>query len=434
MSSDDESDEDSNENDIEGEVNQLLEKGDNETKKVLLADCEETIIPRSVGDSSATPRYGSAPVYIINGKPTPVAHHSHYAFRNVDLQHLSYYEYSGIISVVLKRTHSSTISSSSVNDALVSKDSANNIPMSEKKGRKRNETFDFDNRHPLHATYTQRLRSLQQTPVLAGGPPPRYPGPRPLNPSKNLLKQADQYACYIMTAFCPWNVQTLLPNLDPTWMGLREFMRQLNGDGGKRSPTFLERSRDKLIQNVTQNLSVNSKNKRMMTAWRNKSSTHWNGEPDWLGDFQQRINKEEAPQFMQQHEQHQAVKDIDSIRIACGVIDEESLIEQARHDKALSNYIQNSLTALENIFEPQLSRTNGENNTNNYMLQVYSRDPNFPTYKNIQSELKKNWITESSATKKKEGRKAFNIRYPVTKKSPYNYQQQRLLDQMATFP
>lgn len=75
-------------------------------------------------------------------------------------------------------------------------------------------------------------------------------------------------------------------------------MRQLNGDGGKRAPTFLERSRDKLIQNVTQNLSINSKNKRMMTAWQNKSNTppqHWNGEPDWSGDFQQRINKEEAP-------------------------------------------------------------------------------------------------------------------------------------------
>ena len=83
LSSDDESDEDSNENDIESDVSQLPEKDDNEIKKVPLEDCEETIIPRSVGDSSATPRYGSAPVYIINGKPTPVAHHTHYAYRNV---------------------------------------------------------------------------------------------------------------------------------------------------------------------------------------------------------------------------------------------------------------------------------------------------------------------------------------------------------------
>ena len=67
----------------------------------------------------------------------------------------------------------------------------------------RNETCDLDQRHPLHTTHTQRLRSLQQTPVLAGGPPPRYPGPRPSNPTKNWLKQADKYACYIATAFCP---------------------------------------------------------------------------------------------------------------------------------------------------------------------------------------------------------------------------------------
>lgn len=285
-SSDDESDKDSGNSDVNVEVDQPPEKGNNEVKRIGLEDCEETIIPRSVADSSATPRYGSAPVFVIDGKPTPVAHHTHYAFRNVDLQHLSYYEYTGIISVVQKRISPSQNSSSSVNDDLVSNGSADNFSTSEKKGRKRNETFYFDNRHLLHATYTQRLRSLQQTPVLAGGPPPRYPGPRPLNPSKNWLKQADQYACYIMTVFCPWNVRTLLPNLDPTWMGLGEFIRQLNGDGGKRESTFLERSRDLLIQNVTHNLSINSKNKRMMMAWRNKSSTHWNREPNWSGDFQ----------------------------------------------------------------------------------------------------------------------------------------------------
>jgi chromosomal replication initiation ATPase DnaA len=99
----------------------------------------------------------------------------------------------------------------------------------------------------------------------------------------------------------------------------------------------------------------------------------------------------------------------------------------------MSDYIQNSLTALEKLFEPGLSRTNGENNTNNYLLQVYYRDPSFLTYKSIQSELKKKWITVSYETQEKEGQKAFNIRDPVTKKSPYNYQQQRLLDQMATY-
>jgi hypothetical protein len=90
LSSDDDSDEDSNENDIEGEVDQLREKSDNENKKVPLKDCKETIVPRSVGDSSTKPRYGSASVYIINGKSTPVAHHTHYAFRNVDLQQVYY--------------------------------------------------------------------------------------------------------------------------------------------------------------------------------------------------------------------------------------------------------------------------------------------------------------------------------------------------------
>jgi hypothetical protein len=119
-------------------------------------------------------------------------------------------------------------------------------------------------------------------------------------------------------------------------------MKQLNGDGGKRAPTFLERSRDKLIQNVTRNLLINSKNKRMMMVWRNKSITHMNGEPDWSGDFQQCISKEEAPQFMDQNAQDQVTKDIDSFRTACGVIDEDSLIDQVRHDKTMADFIDNS--------------------------------------------------------------------------------------------
>jgi hypothetical protein len=327
---------------------------------------------------------------MINGKPTSIAHHTHYAFRNGDLQHLFYYEYTGIITVVLKPVSTSGKSNSSSVDDQISNVCTDNSSPSEKKGRKRNETFDLDQRHPLHTTHTQRLRSLQQTPVLAGGPPPRYPGPRPANKTKNWLKQADKYACYIIIAFCPLNIQTLLPNFDPTWIGLVEFMKQLNGDGGKRAPTFLERSRDELIQNVTRNLSINSKNKRMMTVWRNKSSTHWNGEPDWSGDFQQRISKEEAPQFMNRNAQDQATKDIDSLCTACGVIDEDSLIDQARHDKTMADFIDNSLTTLGNLFEPGLSKTNNDaNNENNFLLQVYTRDQNFQTNKKIQSELKK---------------------------------------------
>jgi hypothetical protein len=118
---------------------------------------------------------------MINGKPTSIAHHTHYAFRNGDLQHLFYYEYTGIITVVLKPVSTSGKSNSSSVDDQISNVCTDNSSPSEKKGRKRNETFDLDQRHPLHTTHTQRLRSLQQTPVLAGGPPPRYPGPRPAN-------------------------------------------------------------------------------------------------------------------------------------------------------------------------------------------------------------------------------------------------------------
>jgi hypothetical protein len=45
---------------------------------------------------------------------------------------------------------------------------------------------------------------------------------------------------------------------------------------------------------------------------------------------------------MDQNAQDQATKDIDSFRTACGVIDEDSLIDQARHDKTMADFIDNS--------------------------------------------------------------------------------------------
>lgn len=63
---------------------------------------DETILPKTINDSFKQPRYGSAPIYIINGVPTPVAQDIHNAYRGPHLKHLSFYEYVGIVSILKK--------------------------------------------------------------------------------------------------------------------------------------------------------------------------------------------------------------------------------------------------------------------------------------------------------------------------------------------
>ena len=66
----------------------------------------ESVFPVAYEKSSKINKYGSAPVYIIGGVPTPIAQDEHYACRGNDLKILSLYEYSSIISVIKKDNRS----------------------------------------------------------------------------------------------------------------------------------------------------------------------------------------------------------------------------------------------------------------------------------------------------------------------------------------
>ena len=72
-------------------------------------DCEcvsavefESVFPVAYEKSSKVNKYGSAPVYVVNGIPTPISQDEHYAYRGTELRFLSLYEYASLISIIKK--------------------------------------------------------------------------------------------------------------------------------------------------------------------------------------------------------------------------------------------------------------------------------------------------------------------------------------------
>jgi len=124
-----------------------------------------------------------------------VPQYVHYQFRGVQLRDFCLYDYAGCVTVVKKKP-------------AVPDQNTNT-------GRQQNKTIQFDSRHPLSETYEQRLRSKQFIPILAGAPPPPYPG----TPKTSSLWRAaaKRYAQYMLCAFVPWDLETLAPPMELTW-------------------------------------------------------------------------------------------------------------------------------------------------------------------------------------------------------------------------
>ena len=60
-------------------------------------------------------------------------------------------------------------------------------------------------KHPLHLTHVMRARSKRCVPILAGAPPPKPP--KHFTTAKHMA-EADKFAQYMLTLFCPWDLHT----------------------------------------------------------------------------------------------------------------------------------------------------------------------------------------------------------------------------------
>ena len=261
----DDSDFESHSADEEREEEDILENRDD-----LQADGAEEQTDRGRG------KFGSAQIFRVGDRAVPVAQHVHYRYRGAELSRLNFYEWCAIISI--EEIGSSTADAQPV-----------------VRRRRKNSTFQFAEGHPLRGTHIQKLRSKIQCPILAGGPPPKYPGPNVGSRSAHWKKKANAYARYMLTAFNPWDINNgsawNYSQHSTAWDAFCEMCCKLDPVPGTTVATFIDVCRFCVICNVTKALKVNRERKELLTMYRCRAVLPWKGDtPDYACDFENLIH------------------------------------------------------------------------------------------------------------------------------------------------
>ena len=209
------------------------------------------------------------------GHVTVVPQYVHYMFRGVDLVDFCLYDYAGCVLVVRKKKSKIDTHSDDRNDA------DEDYEDHDLHGRHKNKTFAFDPRHPLFETHEQRLRSKQFVPILAGVPPPGYPG---LYKKSSIWNAAAlRFAEYVLCAFVPWDLEKLAPPMLLTWNNFCIWVAQRTVIGEERenslSHDFVENCRLAIVTNIAHNMTVSCEEKKLIAQWRSRSATEWRGQP-----------------------------------------------------------------------------------------------------------------------------------------------------------
>ncbi len=181
-----------------------------------------------------------AGVYTIDGVHTPITPFTHYLYRGNQLRKMNFVEYFSILRIV-------KIPPRQVDDDATT--------TTTRRGRRSNKTFLFDHRHPLFRLYRQQLRSKQATPILAGYPPPSYPGDMTVPSTRLLRNEWKKIATYYLTAFCPWNVNTGRIPYTFDFRGFSDFVRSM-----ATRNTFLDRARIFFMESTIRVLRLKQSN------------------------------------------------------------------------------------------------------------------------------------------------------------------------------
>ena len=149
-------------------------------------------------------------------------------------------------------------------------------------GRLSSGLFNQKSKSPLANSHQDIILSLQNTPICAGGNPPRYPADlekdKYVNPA--LRKQRQQFASYVMTNFCAWSIWDENESMwkcpyAPTWDGFSTYMKDLTSP----QASFLNKSMYRIIVNLARATTTNpffgSHNRKLISAYRNKGADFW---------------------------------------------------------------------------------------------------------------------------------------------------------------
>lgn len=214
-------------------------------------------------------------VRAANGMVVTTTQEEHYKFRSSALEFMSLYVYAGVVVVVTKSGSRQT------NEEMTSStDTALHSTTTNRRGRKANATFDFDPRHSLFATHTQRLRSKHFIPILAGAPPPKHPGPR--RDDTSWRQAADRFAAYVLTLHMPWDLHLGAPKYALTYETLEHWVYDLS-----ISRDLLSLATLFWMRILAQGMSVTARTLATTSQYRSRFAKRWGVQDISSFDFEE---------------------------------------------------------------------------------------------------------------------------------------------------
>ena len=142
------------------------------------------------------------------------------------------------------------------------------------KGRPKRPGFALGISHPLYATHDGFIRAKMLTPMLAGKPPPIFPGNKPQKEDRDEIKKwqhkFEYYAKYTIDLFVPWchNVECSYSR------DVHGFSKLLN-DWNSRVVPFICRQRYQYLANIMASGNRCSKNEQTAALWRDRNCDWW---------------------------------------------------------------------------------------------------------------------------------------------------------------
>jgi hypothetical protein len=143
-----------------------------------------------------------------------------------------------------------------------------------KVGRSKREGFDLGEKHPLYDSHEGVIRCKMLNPILAGKPPPSYPGPIPKSDDKTPLvwfRNSDDFAKYIIDLMVPWPESGDNSIFDRNYRGLLRVCELWSSE----KASLVSRLRYQYITNLISKSHRSSFNEMTVSAWRERNCDKW---------------------------------------------------------------------------------------------------------------------------------------------------------------
>jgi hypothetical protein len=153
--------------------------------------------------------------------------------------------------------------------------------------RKPRPTFPLGINHPLYTSYVEVIWMKMCTPMLAGAPPPKFPRTWQTRDESSILewnKNMIYYFRYLMDLCVPW-FEKSSPLFERSTRGFCSLINEWN----KKSATFIERQRFRVLSNFMTKGYRSSHNETAAFAWQ-----QWNA--DWWSEMKKTNHNTHHPE------------------------------------------------------------------------------------------------------------------------------------------